>query len=152
MVQATTSMAGLAISAACFAAAMGHADAVVGRGGVAAFASPMHALPQMRGSVRAGHHSGVCGLGMQFNSMYDDVVGDFKVGESVQLKADTWFFHVWPKEFPDGKTIEAGTIGTIKKIVLKPDCKSTPTRPIQVEFTEPRKWFAHMEKEELKRV
>jgi len=89
---------------------------------------------------------------MWAGDLFEDVVGDFKEGESVELKADTWFFHVWPKELPDGKTIKAGTVGKIKKIVLKPDCQSTPHRPIQVEFTEPRKWFAHLEKDELKRV
>ena len=84
--------------------------------------------------------------------LFDEVVGDFKQGEAVKLKADTWFFHVSPKDHPDGLTIKAGTKGKIKNIILKPDCKSTPHRPIQVEFTEPRKWMAHMERSELERA
>jgi hypothetical protein len=136
----------VAAVAACSAFMAGPAGATaLERGQVAAFA-PLQQLPQglgMRGRV-----GGVCRLGM----LFDDVVGDFKEGESVKLKADTWFFHVSPKKYPDGKTVAAGTEGKIKKIILKPDCKSTPHRPIQVQFTEPDKFFAHMEKDELERV
>ena len=108
-----SSISGLALAAACAAIVMAPADAAGGRGGMAAFASPMQGLPHLRGAGRAGR-AGVCRLGM----LFDDVVGDFKEGESVVLKKDTWFFHVSPKEFPDGTTIKAGTKGTIKKIVV----------------------------------
>ena len=84
--------------------------------------------------------------------LYDEVVGDLKEGEKVKLKKDTWFFHVSPKDHPDGMTIKAGTQGTIKKIILKPDDKVSPNRPVVVEFTEPRKWTVHMENSELERA
>jgi hypothetical protein len=137
-------VSGMVVAAVCATLLAGSAVATADRGQVAAFA-PLRLL-QVQG-LRAGR-AGVCKLGM----LYDDVVGDFKEGESVKLKADTWFFHVSPKNYPDGKTVKAGTEGKIKKIILKPDCKSTPHRPIQVQFTEPDKFFAHMEKDELERA
>lgn len=136
-------ISGLAATAAFSIFVAGPVDATADKRHVAAFA-PQH--PQGLG-LRA-RRTGVCRVRM----LYDDVVGDFKEGESVKLKADTWFFHVSPKNYPDGKTVAAGTEGKIKKIILKPDCKSTPHRPIQVQFTEPDKFFAHLEKDELERA
>jgi hypothetical protein len=135
------------LATTCVVLAIGRADAAVGRHGAMAFALPMQALPTLRRVTSAGRATGVCGVGM----LFDDVVGDFKEGESVKLKKDTWFFHVSPKDYPDGTTIKAGTSGMIKKIILTPDSKATPHRPIQVEFKEPRKWIAHMERSELER-
>lgn len=139
----------LAWAVVCAALLIGAAGAVAADAGRrAAFAAPL-GLPRLRhAGVLTSGRAGVCRLGM----LYDDVVGDYKEGEVVKLKEDTWFFHVSPKDHPDGLTIKAGTQGKIKKIILKPDCKSTPHRPIQVEFTEPRKWIAHMEKSELERA
>ena len=136
--------AALACLCAATVACLVDGAAATRTGGVVAFAAPRVPLG-MRG---ARSRPGVCGLGM----LYDDVVGDFKEGEKVKLKADTWFFHVSPKDFPGGTTISAGTTGTIKKIILTPDSLATPHRPIQVQFTEPRKWIAHMEKNELERA
>jgi hypothetical protein len=145
MVKVSSSMA-VAMAAACLALVLGSADASMARVGEPAFVAPLQGLHQLR-SARAGR-PGLCRLGM----LYDEVVGDFKEGEKVKLKADTWFFHVSPKDHPDGLTIKAGTEGVIKKIILQPGCQTTPNRPIQVQFTEPRKWMAHMEKDELERA
>eukprot|EP00802_Teleaulax_amphioxeia_P021713 Tamp_22089.p1 GENE.Tamp_22089~~Tamp_22089.p1 ORF type:complete len:150 (+),score=32.94 Tamp_22089:65-514(+) len=149
MGRVTSSMPTLARAVACAMFVIGAAGAVAADAERrAAFAAPL-GLPRLRhAGVPVSGRAGVCRLGM----LYDEVVGDYKEGEKVKLKADTWFFHVSPKDHPDGLTIKAGTQGTIKKIILQPDCKSTPHRPIQVAFTEPRKWMAHMEKNELERA
>ena len=131
----------------CTVLVIGAADAMADAGRRAAF-SGAHGLPQLRSGVPRSRRAGVCLLGM----LYDEVVGDLKEGEKVKLKKDTWFFHVSPKDHPDGMTIKAGTQGTIKKIILKPDDKVSPNRPVVVEFTEPRKWTVHMENSELERA
>lgn len=83
-----------------------------------------------------------------------DVVGDFKEGDSVEVVGkDVIFFHVKPKEYPDGYTVPKGLKGTVKALVTT-DAKTgkevSPNRPLLVQFTEP-KFMAHFEAKELKK-
>lgn len=83
-----------------------------------------------------------------------DVAGDFKVGDSVEVVGkEVVFFHVKPKDYPDGYTVPEGLKGTVKALVTT-DTKSgkevSPNRPLLVTFTEP-KFMAHFEAKELKK-